>query len=382
MSLRDRKRLGALLSAAILTTSLWLTPVSAGEQDDLESELAILQQRAYEAQRRSEMAAQEMENVAAEIQVIDDEVAVASDDYRRVKKLLDVTEGNIEATEADLAEKTALLKERVAVLKKRVRDIYMHGQISYIDVLFGAEDFRDLSTRMDLWKKIIKQDYELVKTIVAQRTAVLEAKEKLETEQRHQKQLVDVAEKREANILERRGRKQAIMDKLESERDAADRAYEENLAASREVERLIRQKQHGSSGSQSAVGPGGMSWPLIGEITSQYGWRIHPIWGDSRYHSGMDIAGDYGDPILAAASGEVIHSGWISGYGYTVIIDHGGSLTTLYGHNEALNVGVGQHVERGDVIAYCGSTGNSTGPHCHFEVRIDGELTDPEEYLP
>ncbi|MDO4203675.1 MAG: peptidoglycan DD-metalloendopeptidase family protein [Selenomonadaceae bacterium] len=377
-----KKRLGALLTAAVMTTSLWLTPVSAGEQEDLENELAILQQRAYEAQRRSEIAAQEMENVAAEIQVIDDEVAVASDDYRRVKKLLDVTEGNIEATEAELAEKTELLKERVAVLKKRVRDIYMHGQISYIDVLFGAEDFRDLSTRMDLWKRIIKQDYELVKSIVAQRTAVIEAKEKLETERRHQKQLVDVAEKREANILERRGRKQAIMDKLESEREAADRAYEENLAASREVENLIRQKLRGSSGSPSEVGPGGMSWPLIGEITSQYGWRVHPIWGDSRYHSGMDIAGDYGDEIRAAAAGEVIHSGWISGYGYAVIIDHGGSLTTLYGHNEALNVGVGQHVERGDVIAYCGSTGNSTGPHCHFEVRIDGELTDPEEYLP
>lgn len=381
MRVREGKRLGVLLAAAFIAGSLWLTPVSASEQDELENELAVLQQRAYEAQQRAETVSREMENVAAEIQVIDEEVAVASDDYRRVKKLLDITETNIESIEADLAEKTEQLSERASILKKRVRDIYMHGQISYIDVLFGAEDFRDLSTRMDLWKKIIRQDYELIKTIIAQRTAILEAKEKLETEQGHQKLLVDIAEKREASIVERRNRKQAIMDNLEMEREAADRAYEESLAASREVEYLIRQRQ-GSGSSASAVGPGGMSWPLIGEITSQYGWRVHPIWGDSRYHSGMDIAGDYGDEIRAAAAGEVIHSGWISGYGYTIIIDHGGSLTTLYGHNEALNVGVGQHVERGDVIAYCGSTGNSTGPHCHFEVRIDGELTDPEAYLP
>ncbi len=381
MRVREGKRLGVLLAAAFTAGSLWLTPVSASEQDELENELAVLQQRAYEAQQRAETVSREMENVAAEIQVIDEEVAVASDDYRRVKKLLDITETNIESIEADLAEKTEQLSERASILKKRVRDIYMHGQISYIDVLFGAEDFRDLSTRMDLWKKIIRQDYELIKTIIAQRTAILEAKEKLETEQGHQKLLVDIAEKREASIVERRNRKQAIMDNLEMEREAADRAYEESLAASREVEYLIRQRQ-GSGSSASAVGPGGMSWPLIGEITSQYGWRVHPIWGDSRYHSGMDIAGDYGDEIRAAAAGEVIHSGWISGYGYTIIIDHGGSLTTLYGHNEALNVGVGQHVERGDVIAYCGSTGNSTGPHCHFEVRIDGELTDPEAYLP
>ena len=381
MRVREGKRLGVLLAAAFTAGSLWLTPVSASEQDELENELAVLQQRAYEAQQRAETVSREMENVAAEIQVIDEEVAVASDDYRRVKKLLDITETNIESIEADLAEKTEQLSERASILKKRVRDIYMHGQISYIDVLFGAEDFRDLSTRMDLWKKIIRQDYELIKTIIAQRTAILEAKEKLETEQGHQKLLVDIAEKREASIVERRNRKQAIMDNLEMEREAADRAYEESLAASREVEYLIRQRQ-GSGSSASAVGPGGMSWPLIGEITSQYGWRVHPIWGDSRYHSGMDIAGDYGDEIRAAAAGEVIHSGWISGYGYTIIIDHGGSLTTLYGHNEALNVGVGQHVERGDVIAYCGSTGNSTCPHCHFEVRIDGELTDPEAYLP
>ena len=125
MRVREGKRLGVLLAAAFTAGSLWLTPVSASEQDELENELAVLQQRAYEAQQRAETVSREMENVAAEIQVIDEEVAVASDDYRRVKKLLDITETNIESIEADLAEKTEQLSERASILKKRVRDIYM-----------------------------------------------------------------------------------------------------------------------------------------------------------------------------------------------------------------------------------------------------------------
>ena len=124
-----------------------------------------------------------------------------------------------------------------------------------------------------------------------------------------------------------------------------------------------------------------MIWPISGEITSEYGWRTHPIYGDAHYHSGLDIGGDYGQPILAAAAGTVIHSGWISGYGNTVIIDHGGGVSSLYGHNEDLAVSEGQHVSQGQVIAFCGSTGNSTGPHCHFEVREGGEPVSPYGYL-
>ena len=127
-----------------------------------------------------------------------------------------------------------------------------------------------------------------------------------------------------------------------------------------------------------------MSLPIRApmEVTSPFGWRIHPIYGDQRYHSGCDLAGDYGDGIQAAASGTVSYAGWIDGYGYTVIIEHGNGLSTLYGHNEEVLVSVGQDVSREQLIAYCGSTGNSTGPHCHFEVELDGELLDPGLFVP
>ena len=123
--------------------------------------------------------------------------------------------------------------------------------------------------------------------------------------------------------------------------------------------------------------------PMI--VKSPQGFRIHPITGEYKYHSGVDLAADYGDPIYAAAAGTVTYAGWISGYGNTVMINHGGDLYTLYGHNQELLVSVGQSVPQGFVIARAGSTGNSTGPHCHFEVRPNGENgepVDPGLYVP
>lgn len=136
-------------------------------------------------------------------------------------------------------------------------------------------------------------------------------------------------------------------------------------------------------GGKRFVGNGkaAMIWPVYGVITSPFGYRVHPIYGRQILHSGMDIGVDYGTPVHAALDGVVIEAEWISGYGNAVVIDHGNNTTTLYGHNQKLNVKVGQQVKQGDVIAYAGSTGNSTGPHVHFEIRVNGEAVDPALYL-
>ena len=173
-------------------------------------------------------------------------------------------------------------------------------------------------------------------------------------------------------LEDKKAEQNELLEKAMYDQQTSEQAYEELMAASEQVARMIRQRDRGSSGGYYSGE--GMIWPLDGPVTSEFGWRVHPIFGTSRYHSGLDIGGDYGLPIRAAAGGTVIYSGWISGYGYAVIIDHGGGLTTLYGHNEELTVGEGESVSQGDIIAWCGSTGNSTGPHCHFEVRLDGEV--------
>jgi hypothetical protein len=140
----------------------------------------------------------------------------------------------------------------------------------------------------------------------------------------------------------------------------------------------------GNLGNGAGNGTASMTYPIKYplEVTSPFGWRTHPITGDKRFHSGVDLAGDYGAEIVAAATGTVAYAGWIDGYGNAVIIDHGNGIVTLYGHNQQLCVEVGQNVSEGTIIAYCGSTGNSTGPHCHFEVQVNDNPVDPGLFIP
>lgn len=123
-------------------------------------------------------------------------------------------------------------------------------------------------------------------------------------------------------------------------------------------------------------------WPVAGPISSYYGYRTSPGGIESTFHEGVDIAGDYGTPISATAAGTVTQAGWVGGYGYLVEVKHADGIVTRYGHNSAVLVYEGQHVDQGSMIALMGSTGNSTGPHCHYEVRIHGEAVDPMYFLP
>ena len=232
---------------------------------------------------------------------------------------------------------------------------------------------------MDLLKRVIKQDYDLVEVVLQDKQGIEQSQKALEKDRAEQAVLEKDAAAKKNDMLVKQRARQKIIDKMKNDKATIDREYNELMAASKQVEQMIRTSQYqvpaGSGGS------GGMIWPISGPVTSEFGWRVHPITGDSRFHSGLDIGGDYGMAIHAAAAGTVIYAGWISGYGNAVIIDHGGGITTLYGHNQSLNVSEGQSVAQGQVIAACGSTGNSTGPHCHFEVRQNGEPVSPYGYL-
>ncbi|WP_297570881.1 murein hydrolase activator EnvC [uncultured Anaerovibrio sp.] len=372
-----KQKVISLVTAAVMTMSAAGTALA----DDLEEQLEELQQKAAEQQEITNEAQQRVDNISEQLRVLQadvDEATAAynevSDQLTRVKAEIDDNTVLLEETERDLAK-------RNVKLSKRVRDIYINGQISYIDVLFGAKDFSDFLTRMDILKRIIKHDYDLIMKVKADRQVVMDTRAKLEQDKADVEVLVANAEEKQAVMLEKKREQQALLDKAQYDKEVSEQAYEEILAASQEITNMIRRSHMTSSGYASVTGSGAMIWPLDGPITSEFGWRTHPIFGTQRYHSGLDIGGDYGLPIVAAASGTVIHSGWISGYGYTVIIDHGGGITTLYGHNSSLSVDVGDVVSQGQTIALCGSTGNSTGPHCHFEVRENGEPVSPYGYL-
>ena len=369
-------------ASAFLALLLCFAPASyalADETEDLEMQLEDLQKQAEEQQAQTDKLDERIGTVSEQLRVLSEDVKEAETEYKAIESELEATEMRIDENQELLEETERDLADKLAQLRVRIRNVYMHGQISYIDVLFGAKDFSDFLTRMDLFKRVIASDYDLVQTVLAKKRVVEETRAALERERAEEERLAKDAEDKHMELLLKKHDKDKLLEQMESDREVSQRAYEELIAASQEVERLIRASQYRYQ--YAGGGSGAMIWPLVGEITSPYGWRIHPITGDSRYHSGMDIGGDYGDPILAAAAGTVIYSGWISGYGYAVIIDHGGGISTLYGHNEALAVSEGQVVSQGQVIAYCGSTGNSTGPHCHFEVREGGEPVDPMGYL-
>ena len=184
------------------------------------------------------------------------------------------------------------------------------------------------------------------------------------------------ADAQKADLDDKKAALAQMQDQLRYDRATSEQAYNELTAASEQIAKMIQ-----SRGASAPAGSGHMLMPLAGTVTSEFGWRSHPIYGSARFHSGIDIGGDYGQSISAADAGTVSYAGWISGYGNTVIIDHGGGISTLYGHNQSLAVSVGQSVAQGETIAYCGSTGNSTGPHCHFEVRVNGEPVNPYDYL-
>ena len=370
------------MEGAMLAVLMSLSVAGTALADDLESQLQDLQEKAAQQQAVTDEAQARVDNLSEKLRVLQEEVDIATAEYKDVKGRLDKVQADI-IDNTELLEKTEKeLNAKNKILAKRVKDIYINGQISYVDVLFGAKDFSDFLTRMDILKRIIKHDYDLIMKVKADRDIVVNTRAKLEQDKADVELLVADAAIKQQNMLDKKQAQQVLLNKAEYDREVSQQAYEEIMAASEEITRMIQRGQMISSGfAGGGSGSGAMIWPLSGPITSEFGWRTHPIFGTQRYHSGLDIGGDYGLPIAAAASGVVIHAGWISGYGNTVIIDHGGGITTLYGHNESLLVGVGESVAQGQTIAMCGSTGNSTGPHCHFEVRENGEPVSPYSYL-
>ena len=383
------------LFAILMALNIFVTPLvtEADETEELENKKANIDAKAEKAKQKSDELWEKIESVSEQKRYLDEEADAAVADYEEKQAALDETLARIAENEEKLQAIEEEYNQKHAVLMVRVRDIYINGQISYLDVLFGSKDLNDFFTRMDLLKRIIKQDYNLVQAILKQQGEIQAFRKQLEADRSIQEDLAAKAEEAKEIKLAKVAKKQELIDKMQNDKAVYDRQYDEMMAASEQVAKLIQQSKYkpppsppssSSSSSGSSATPsssGGMIWPISGPITSPFGWRTHPIFGSQRFHSGLDIGGDYGMEIHAAKAGVVSHAGWIGGYGNTVMIDHGGGIVTLYGHNQSLNVSVGQQVSQGQVIAFCGSTGNSTGPHCHFEVRLNGEPVSPYNYL-
>ena len=373
--IRSRQYLSSIL--VILMVLMVALPVLAS---DLGEQQQQMQQQMQSQQGKTAVAQQKVDSMADQVHKVDIELEQSRAEYKAIQDKLSFTEQQIKANTVILATSEKRLAAQNLILNKRIRDIYQNGQLSYLDVLLGANDFSDFTSRIDILERVINKDMEIVLKVRAERALILQTKSTLDRDQASILELKKAVEEKKKVIELSKKEKDGLLALAVNDRDISERTYQEMVQTSQRIEEMIRNNQSSYGGSRG--GSGALMWPTDATyITSPFGSRSHPIYGSTRFHSGIDIGADYGDSVRAADGGVVISAGWLGGYGKAVIIDHGNGISSLYGHNSELLVSEGQSVRKGQVISRVGSTGDSTGPHLHFEVRQNGSPVNPMNYL-
>ncbi|MEH2199612.1 murein hydrolase activator EnvC family protein [Nostoc sp.] len=295
----------------------------------------------------------------------------------------------LQQLETDLAVAQRSYEERQIATVARLRYLQRSPASVGWAVLLQSQNISDFISRRHQLKLVYQADEQILVKLNAQ--AILLNKQKTNVEQQ-KNEIALIREQMLAQKADYQTQAQSqseMIQRLNSDRLALEAAQNQLERDSKNLEVLIQQKVAEAEEAQAKTnsrttiirGTGVMAYPSDAATSSPFGWRIHPILGYRRFHAGLDFAASYGSKIRAADSGRVIFAGWYGGYGRAVIIDHGNGMTTLYGHTSELYVSEGQVVERGQAIAAVGSTGFSTGPHLHFEVRRNGTPVDPANYL-
>jgi len=305
---------------------------------------------------------------------------------RNLQGNLNQTKRNLQTKSIQVSKTSSALKEirseyqnRKRVLNKRIREIYKNQYLGYLGFLFNSESIYDLMGSSYYFEQIIKSDYQNISRLKKSQSEFQQKNYYLTQQQRNIERLKrNISNKKKLYYVRKKDQSQAYS-ALKNKRKEYEGRIQELKKNSQEIGALIRKLS--KQGSLKGLGKGKFIWPIRGIITSPYGYRKHPIFKVVRFHSGIDIAQKYGKKIVAADGGVVIFSGWWGGYGKAIIIDHGRGYTTVYGHTSRIYVSKGDKVSQRQVIGLIGTTGYSTGPHLHFEIRKDGKTRNPMEFL-
>jgi murein DD-endopeptidase MepM/ murein hydrolase activator NlpD len=411
--MRLRLSLGLLcvcaLSAGLL---LVVSPVASGQQsaskrkEIVDGRINALERKIEAAREKEGVLTAEIETVSAKIDALQNDVDAASARLDQLETVLALHQRKLDRLNSLYALQTRKLvflqrqhKEAIARLSKRIVEIYTSERTSSLSVVLSAGNFSEMLDQLEFLNTIGRQD-ERVAAEVADAKVQMQ-----ETRNATRKTRREVAATTKT-VAARTAEQRAVRDRLAwsqrelatARRDKRDTLHEvredkehaldhmaELQAQSAALAAKIRSAQSARSSPSApssaayvttgAPSSSGFVWPVHGVLTSYFGWR----WG--RMHEGIDLAVPNGTPVVSSAAGTVIVAGWMGGYGNLVVVDHGGGISTAYGHNTSVTVGVGQQVSQGQLIAYSGNTGHSTGPHVHFEVRINGGAVDPLGYL-
>lgn len=359
-----RKIILVLISLIILFAST--LPAYAESSSDYQNKI-------IDANKQIEKLEGEIDDGLQAIEELSDQITTVQSEINTLDSELSKLETSIKEKEKELLEKKELLEDRMVAM-------YMAGDTTYLDVLLSG-GFVDFVSNYYLVSQIVQYDSNLIDEVDKIKTSLEE--DKAQVEAKKQEKVT-----KQSSLKTLKSQKQSKVDSLTTEqKDLQSKvdAWDSKMKELQEAERRAAAAAAGSGNSNYQYNGGPLQWPVPSSkrITSNYGYRLHPIYKTYKLHSGIDIGASSGSSIVAAESGTVLLAsyGYNGGYGNYIIINHGNGLTTRYAHCSSLSVSVGQSVTKGQVIAAVGSTGDSTGPHLHFEVRLNGTSYDPLNYL-
>lgn len=344
-----------------------------------------VRQKLEESSTRLEYVQSELSTSLQQIQELGDKITEYENQYNDLKNQVAEMEKNIAVIDADIDKVQAEYDRKENLLKKRMVALYKAGDATYLDVLLSSSSIVDFLSKYYMLEKIIDYDTDLMKELEVEKNSIENKKQEQEKKKADLK--VAKAKAGQMQILMENNKmlQENYSAKLTTEEATLNEQILQYKQEQEEIERQIQAAINWSGDLAIQYKNGVMIWPVGVNgtyITSPFGNRLHPIQGVYKYHSGIDIGNaGYGAPVLAAADGIVTYAGVMSGYGNCVMINHGSGIVTLYGHGQTIYATLGQTVKQGDVIMAVGSTGNSTGPHLHFEVRKDGVATSPIPFL-
>ena len=391
-----------ILLAVVFIISIVLMVLPIGANAATQSDLNALKEKKAQIAAQKAETAEKISELKAEQADIYEQKAALDEQCELTRQNIEATEEQIEAYKQliqkeaeELATAETNRDEQLVKYRTRVRAMEENGRYSYIEVLLTASSLSDLLEKIDDVGEIMAADKELEDSYKAAVAECKKLKKQYETAKAEQEEIEEELVVQKGELETQISEASALITSLQASIDEQNDIYNENLEAEEAVlqqmntlsAQLAAQASASSGSSSTSVntkGSGQFMWPVPSSstVSSGYGYRTNPVSGVYKLHAGLDIAASYGAPIVAADSGTVAYVGWdASGYGNYVMINHGNGYTTLYGHMSSVAVSSGQSVSKGQTIGYVGSTGSSTGPHCHFEVRTGGSTINPAQFF-
>lgn len=357
------------------------------EKSAVAADLGVAQEEYNEAAAAVDAAQTKVDAVQAEIDAEEILLAEIELDLDKFVTALASTEKQLTETEAQVVDQTAELYMATATQAPLVFEFTDTEEVAlssvYVDDTLGSS--AELASSLEGLRDQAERERVSLADARSEQKTLLASLDEKRTRLQTEVDALDVVKQIEAEEL---GELQVLVDGINADIAAAERHKDGLEADSARIEQELREREAARQREGDGVGgpppPGANGWvrPVPGGVSSGFGYRIHPISGARRLHTGVDMNGSCGEPIYAATSGTVVTASWYGGYGNAVVIDNGGGVATLYAHQTSLAVGSGQSVSTGQVVGYVGTTGYSTGCHLHFEVRLGGTPVDPSPYIP